>query len=87
MLAQQATCLSQAVTAILQKRDVSPSRMTSPRCGFIFGRNAFETRYYPMLYRNNAGSLLYSKRMLKLIVEDPAWLLLGNEIFTFDQEI
>lgn len=53
---------------------------------FYFRRNADETRYFPMVYRNNVR-LSVCRKDAKVIVEEPAWMMLGTEIFTFDQDI
>lgn len=53
---------------------------------FCFKRTVDDTRYYPLVYRNNAKLPVYRKDAA-LIVENPAWLLLGNELFTFEEPI
>lgn len=56
------------------------------RIRFCFRRTEVETRYFPLVYRNH-NRLTVHRRDVALIVENPAWLLLGNEIFTFDQPL
>lgn len=53
---------------------------------FFFRRHPEETRYFPMVYRNKSRLPVHRKDAA-LIVENPAWLLLGNELFTFEQPV
>ncbi len=53
---------------------------------FCFRRSVDDTRYFPLVYRNRLR-LSVCRKDAALIVENPAWLLLGNELFTFDQPV
>jgi superfamily II DNA or RNA helicase len=53
---------------------------------FCFRRTVEDTRYFPLVYRNQSR-LSVCRKDAALIVEQPAWLLLGNELFTFDQHV
>jgi superfamily II DNA or RNA helicase len=53
---------------------------------FCFRRTTEDTRYFPLVYRNQQR-LSVCRKDAALIVENPAWLLLGNELFTFDQPV
>ena len=51
---------------------------------FAFTRDLRETRYYPLIYLNGSRLSLY-KSNSEVLSEDPAWVLLNGEVFTFNQ--
>lgn len=53
---------------------------------FAFTRDDRETRYYPLIYLNGQRLSLY-KSNSEVLVEDPAWVLLNGQVFTFDQVV
>ncbi len=53
---------------------------------FCFKRTVDDTRYYPLVYRNQKR-LSVCRKDAALLVENPAWLLMDGELFTFDQPV